>query len=164
MTMVVNSNIFEGVEKLLEIWFTGTGNLRNALPKHVWETEIFPKVGCSILLTREAHDTTAYVLSESSLFVSSKRIILKTCGTTQCLKALPMILEYTKKSNMVLDSVFYSRKNFLCPSEQPDLYKSSHFESESEFIDGILDSKYETKSLCFGPLNSSRWYLYIMEN
>lgn len=48
--------------------------------------------------------------SESSLFISDERIIMKTCGTTRLLDALDVIREYAKQyANM--DKVWREKIN-----------------------------------------------------
>ncbi|MFV1056309.1 hypothetical protein QML23_30285, partial [Klebsiella pneumoniae] len=61
----------------------------------------------------------AYVLSESSMFVSKRRFILKTCGTTLLLKALVPLLKLARDYSGFdsIQSFFYSRKNFMKPSQ-----------------------------------------------
>ena len=46
------------------------------------------KVKCSIISATRNDQVDAYVLSESSMFVSQRRFILKTCGTTTPLQII----------------------------------------------------------------------------
>lgn len=55
------------------------------------------------------------MLSESSLFVYSHKIIAKTCGTTTLLRMLPPLLERVAAKKMEVEWVAYSRKDFLFP-------------------------------------------------
>ena len=83
-------DFFEGQEKLLEVWFkpkdghTHKGKhphkdskkgLR-AIPEHTL-TEILETAKCCILDSYHGNFMDSYVLSESSLFVTAHRIILK---------------------------------------------------------------------------------------
>ncbi|OBZ68008.1 S-adenosylmethionine decarboxylase proenzyme [Grifola frondosa] len=102
------SGPFEGPEKLLEIWFQpspadvpdaststdGKFGLRK-VPREVWE-EMLDIVKCKILSSVEGTEMDAYLLSESSFFVSPHRLILKTCGTTLNLLGVPRILEIAR--------------------------------------------------------------------
>lgn len=156
-------DFFEGTEKLLEIWF-GCKSENNpaicdlrAIPRSVWE-QILKVVKCEIKSYRKNEYIDAYVLSESSLFVSRNRIILKTCGSTTLLHAVkPMIYavrDFTKFDS-VLD-MFYSRKNFMRPELQIKPHTS--FEDETE----VLDEMFHGSAYCLGRMNGDCWYLYTL--
>ena len=53
---------------------------------------------CEIISSMTNSEISAYVLSESSMFISKRRFILKTCGTTtplDCIEALTkLVLEF----------------------------------------------------------------------
>jgi len=89
--MVSTDYFFEGVEKLLEIWFAPDteenhdGDLRR-IPRSEWDN-LVKSVNAQILSVIENDDIQAFLLSESSLLVSKRRVIIKTCGTTKCLQA-----------------------------------------------------------------------------
>lgn len=77
--------------------------------------------------------------SESSLFIFSNRLILKTCGTTLNLLGLPRILSVAK-TYAGLDCVyrcFYSRKSFMFPERQQGPHGSG-WGGEVEFLDDIF--------------------------
>ena len=93
------------------------------------------------------------------MFVSKRRWILKTCGTTtplQCLKPLlQMAFEISGYSE--IEELFYSRKNY----KKPELQVSPHrgFEEEVEFLDQFFDNG---RAYCLGSLNRDCWYLYTL--
>jgi hypothetical protein len=60
----------------------------------------------------------AYVLSESSLFVYPTKWVLKTCGTTKLLRAVPRLLEMAAELSMAPRRIKYSRASFLFPEQQ----------------------------------------------
>ncbi|KAK7869452.1 hypothetical protein R5R35_008170 [Gryllus longicercus] len=160
-----NSSVqfFEGVEKLLEIWFARTdGNtnqcdLRN-IPRQKLEN-LLKIVRCEVISFMSNDNIDAYVLSESSMFVAQRRFILKTCGTTtplQCLKPLLVLVQQYAGFDDVED-VFYSRKNF----KRPDLQMSPHQAFEQEVA--LLDTFFENGSAyCMGAMNRDCWYLYTL--
>lgn len=162
--MAENQNIgglqyFEGVEKLLEIWFTPNPSNKNAdlrkIPRSVWDA-LLKSVRCEIISFKRNDQIDAYVLSESSMFVSKRRWILKTCGTTtplECIEPLIQMAENAGYKN--IEYLFYSRKNF----KRPDLQVSPHrtFEEEVNVLDSFFDNG---RAYCLGSINHDCWYLY----
>ncbi|EKM54348.1 uncharacterized protein PHACADRAFT_258147 [Phanerochaete carnosa HHB-10118-sp] len=161
---------FEGPEKLLEIWFAsspadlpdvsesvnGKFGLRK-VPRAVWE-EMLDIVKCKILSHIEGHEMDAYLLSESSFFVSPHRLILKTCGTTLNLLGLPRMLEIAK-THANLTAVyrcFYSRKAFMFPERQRGPHRD--WRAEVEFLDQIFPNG---AAYTVGKVNGDHWLLYI---
>ena len=94
---------FEAAERTLEVVF-GTTTTTSALPdtvspfdlrsllSHADWAKILRTVGIEILSTKVSEHATAYLLSESSLFVWSERFLLKTCGQSMPLLVLSMLL------------------------------------------------------------------------
>ena len=99
------AHFFEGTEKLLEVWFSrqqsdasqGSGDLRT-IPRSEWDV-LLKDVQCSIISVTKTDKQEAYVLSESSMFFSKERFILKTSGTDLVhllLKALVPLLKLAR--------------------------------------------------------------------
>ncbi|KAI0048314.1 S-adenosylmethionine decarboxylase [Auriscalpium vulgare] len=161
---------FEGPEKLLEIWFApspahlpgahtapdGKFGLRT-VARAMWE-DMLAIVKCEVLSVVEGAETDAYLLSESSLFVSPHRLILKTCGTTLNLLGLPRILAIARDhaSLPTVYRCFYSRKSFFFPERQ----KGPHREWKDEvgYLDGIFQNG---AAYSVGRMNGDHWLLYI---
>lgn len=104
----------------------------------------------------------AYLLSESSMFVYPYRIVLKTCGTTTLLNALPRVLEIARDycGLSVVDSFFYSRKAFMFPERQ--IFPHGKWSNEVEFLDAIFPATdFETSPYVVGKINSDHWCLYL---
>lgn len=145
ISSIESNDFFEGVEKLLEIWFgrssgvddndhvisVGTGSVdvirrssdgeeddksgddemedmdgNKRLMRRDGDLRRIPKktiqdmlalVKCEIISETHSDHIDAYVLSESSLFVSRNRIILKTCGSTVLLRCVKPFLYLAKK-------------------------------------------------------------------
>ncbi|XP_046406065.1 S-adenosylmethionine decarboxylase proenzyme isoform X1 [Ischnura elegans] len=154
---------FEGVEKLLEVWFKKSDgdnkscDLRN-IPRQKWEG-LLKIVRCEIISFVRNDHVDAYVLSESSMFVARRRFILKTCGNTTpllCLKPLLLLVEQYAGYDEVED-VFYSRKNF----KRPELQLAPHhsFEEEVALLDTFFN---DGAAYCLGTINRDCWYLYTL--
>lgn len=166
--MVTNVDLyFEGVEKLLEIWFSSSQfieddrlDLRN-IPRSKIHG-LLENVKCEVISSMSNDYLDSYVLSESSLFVAKKRFILKTCGTTtplQCLKHLMVLVETYTGFDTVQD-VFYSRKNY----KRPELQQSPHRDFEEEL--DLLNSFFPDGSgyILGSPSTNNTWYLFTYNN
>lgn len=121
-------------------------------------------VQCEIISMTRNDTIDAYVLSESSLFVSKRRILLKTCGSTTpllCLKVgrsfdVDGHVEPVSNSRLCLwvdeqymlhlvkqfagfdevQDLFYSRKNY----KRPELQREPHrtFTDEAALLDSMF--------------------------
>jgi S-adenosylmethionine decarboxylase len=95
--------------------------------------------------------------SESSLFVSPHRLILKTCGTTLNLMGLPRILEIAREHEMPnVYRCFYSRKSFFFPELQNGPHRE--WRDEVEYLDGYFQNG---AAYSVGKMNGDHWLLYI---
>ncbi|KAH9831224.1 S-adenosylmethionine decarboxylase [Rhodofomes roseus] len=161
---------FEGPEKLLEIWFKpspadvpdaasatdGKFGLRK-VPREVW-ADMLDIVQCKILSVAEGMEVDAYLLSESSLFVSPHRLILKTCGTTLNLLGVPRILEIARDhaSLPTVYRLFYSRKAFMFPERQMGPHRD--WRAEIDYLDNIFPNG---AAYTIGKVNGDHWLLYM---
>jgi len=115
-------------------------------------------VRCKVLNVIHGKEMDAYLLSESSLFISPHRLILKTCGTTLNLLGLPQILEIAR-TNATLPTVyrcFYSRKSFMYPERQLGPHRD--WKDEVKYLDGIFQNG---SAYTVGKVNGDHWLLYI---
>ncbi|THH08387.1 hypothetical protein EW145_g2749 [Phellinidium pouzarii] len=135
---------------------TGKSGLRS-VDRKVWE-DMLDIVKCKILSAVNGLEMDAYLLSESSLFISPHRLILKTCGTTLNLLGLPRILaiarEYAGLSKVY--QCFYSRKAFMFPEKQLGPHRD--WGMEVEFLDRIFD---HGSAYTVGKVNGDHWLLYM---
>nr|CAI5846823.1 unnamed protein product [Callosobruchus analis] len=154
---------FEGVEKLLEIWFTtGDSGSKSADLRKIPRTKLeslLKIVRCEIISFVKNDQIDAYVLSESSMFISKRRFILKTCGTTTpllCLQPLLLLAEQYGGFTKVED-LFYSRKNYKRPELQ--IMPHQHFDQEVALLDTLFP---DGAAYCLGAVNKDCWYLYTL--
>jgi S-adenosylmethionine decarboxylase len=157
---MASSDFFEGTEKLLEVWFVGSSScasLRNIDRKDL--DELLALVKCHVLSDRHGDEMDAYVLSESSMFISKRRFILKTCGETTLLNAVEYLLKLAKRVGFSdVENVFYSRKNFMKPHLQAQPHHS--FKSETKALDRLFG---KGTAYALGRLNGDCWYLYTLD-
>lgn len=155
-------HFFEGVEKLLEIWFEPNPSNKNAdlrkIPRPMWDA-LLKTVRCEIISFTRNEQIDAYVLSESSMFVSKRRWILKTCGTTTPLQCLEPLLRLASEiaGYSEIEDLFYSRKNF----KRPEMQVSPHrgFEEEVAFLDSFFE---DGRAYSLGAINRDCWHLYTL--
>lgn len=155
-------HFFEGVEKLLEIWFEPNPSNKGAdlrkIPRPMWDA-LLKTVRCEIISFTRNEQIDAYVLSESSMFVSKRRWILKTCGSTMTLACLEPLLRLASEiaGYSEIEELFYSRKNF----KRPELQVSPHrgFDEEVAFLDSFFE---DGRAYSLGAINRDCWYLYTL--
>ena len=113
--------VFEGSEKRVEIDFNFTASTPDAGLRALSRAqldELMSLAACTIVSQRRNEFLDAYVLSESSLFVYPTKWVLKTCGTTKLLNAVPRLLEMASALGMESRRCMYSRASFLFPEQQ----------------------------------------------
>jgi S-adenosylmethionine decarboxylase len=117
---------FEGPEKKLEMYFSfpQTGMRGNADGR--W-TRVVRACGAEIIKATTSPCIDSYLLSESSLFVWDNRLLLITCGQTNPIFALPVILEFVDRKGVAF--VFYERKKANFPQ-----YQKTDFDQDRAFL------------------------------
>ncbi|MCE7766557.1 hypothetical protein GQL56_28420, partial [Pseudomonas putida] len=98
--------------------------------------EILGPAECTRVDSLSNDDVDSYVLSESSLFVYSYKIIIKTCGTTKLLLAIPPILKLAETLSLKVQDVRYTRGSFMFPGAQS--FPHRHFSEEVAVLDGYF--------------------------
>ncbi|XP_002164390.1 S-adenosylmethionine decarboxylase proenzyme 2 isoform X1 [Hydra vulgaris] len=155
---------FEGTEKLLEIWFKSSleiigGDLRN-IPR--FELDAMLKiVNAEIVSVKKNEFIDSYVLSESSMFISKDRFIIKTCGIITLLESVQQILRLAEKYGKmsIVQNFFYSRRAYLRPNDQIGIHKT--FNEEVNYLKLFIPYG---AAYSMGLNESSKWYLFTTDN
>lgn len=139
---------FEGAEKKLEIIVSPKLQPLNKLPKEFWE-KLVAKCEATILSTVSNDKQTAYLLSESSLFVWDDRLLMLTCGQTKLIESALFFMEEVGHENV--DCLFFQRKNEYRSHLQP-----------SDFIADAkrLGKRLEGEALRLGKMHSHHTQLF----
>ncbi|PAN17211.1 hypothetical protein PAHAL_3G113800 [Panicum hallii] len=164
------SSGFKGFEKLLELVFSlpSCGGARaqhglRLLPVGALR-EALEAVQCAVVSAAGNTAFDAYVLSESSLFVYPSRAVLKTCGTTRLLRAVPVLLRAAgDELGLALRSCRYSRGSYLFPEAQP--FPHDDFADEVRYLDGAVPSGLRFRRASVMPAShrhsgQNRWHEY----
>lgn len=172
---VENAFGFEGFEKRLEVEFeaqagqdksshtSGNGAGLRSLSRCELD-EMLTAAECTIVSERHNTWFDSYVLSESSLFVYPRRLILKTCGKTQLLNAVPFLLRQATALSLKAARCKYSRGTFIFPDAQPFPYTS--FTEETRVLDELFAPMIVHGCRSAHVLNghpdssSSSWHIY----
>jgi S-adenosylmethionine decarboxylase len=158
---------FEGYEKRLEISFSEApvftdpnGRGLRALSRAQIDS-VLDLARCTIVSKLSNEDFDSYVLSESSLFVYPYKMVIKTCGTTKLLLAIPRILELAEELSLPLAAVKYSRGTFIFPDAQPSPHKN--FADEVAFLNryfGGLRSGGNAYVIGDSAKPGQKWHVY----
>ncbi len=144
---------FEGSEKKAEIILNPKHqSLLQCYSDDFW-AEMVRHCNAQILSSTRNSEVTAYLLSESSLFVWSDRILILTCGDTRLVDAVLYFLQQVSED--LIEQVIYQRKNEYCSHLQ-----ASHVLDDSKKLQQLGDGKL----LRFGELDSHHSYFYHLEN
>lgn len=171
---VNGGHFFEGAEKRLEIYFQSdttrsltAPDLRKILQSS-WETAL-NIVKCKVISVISNSEIIAYLLSESSMFITRNSVLIKTCGSTILLHCLQTILQLAHDIGFgTIQHLYYSHKNMLAPDSQLAPHKS--FEKECEYLNQHLKQIGVAKSFGSGisikqrPFSADRFYLYLLNN
>jgi len=160
---------FEGTEKLLEVWFTSnvedglTNNNNNGdlriIPREKLD-QLLGIVDAEIISVDKNEFIDSYVLSESSMFISSNRFIIKTCGITKLLFAVQPLIDIVQRfTGMKLMNFFYSRRVYLKPENQIGIHQT--FNSEVEYLQKIVP---DGSPYIIGSKQTEQWYLFTSDN
>lgn len=143
---------FEGSEKKFEIVLKpGQKSLRER-PKTYWQELV--KCSCAEIIGEVSNaSVTAYLLSESSLFVWDNRITMITCGETTLANAVEFFLK--DQGPDAVDMLVFQRKNEFQSYRQ----KSNFFEDVQR-----LENLTSGESLCFGTLHEHHNLLYASKH
>lgn len=171
---------FEGPEKTLTLCFkaakVATRSLR-LITRDSWET-ILKFAKCAILSTCESTSSkvvistekgkrvktkgvTAFLLSESSLFVTDNTLSLKTCGQTTPLMALEPILDLVipswraKRPEHYLQYVSFTRLSYMFPEQQV----SPHTSWQEEV--SYLGKHFNGDAVILGSSKLSAFHVYV---
>ncbi|MCC6137037.1 MAG: hypothetical protein IT287_00260 [Bdellovibrionaceae bacterium] len=113
-----------------------------------WEDVVWA-AGAKILSKVSNEHMDAYLLSESSLFVYDKYVIMITCGRTRLVQAVKKILSAIKPEH--IDAFFYERKNEVFPQYQA----TDFFEDSSK-----LKKWFSGESMRFGQEDEHHLFLF----
>lgn len=130
-----------GPEKRLEIRLGGDVDLRT-LPVYFWQ-ELVALAGARIISRLDHHHSLSFILSESSLFVRKKQVVLITCGNTAPMAILPRFCE-----SFSSDAIRYMRAEYKTTAHVVE-YEEAFRSQCREVMDILPDS--EITSVAAGP-------------
>ncbi|KAI3908537.1 hypothetical protein MKX01_009339 [Papaver californicum] len=159
---------FEGFEKRLELKFSGHDDpkmIGMGLRRIDFDSiqQVLDAVQCTVVSAVGNRHFDAYVLSESSLFVYPTKIIIKTCGTTQLLKSVPIMLSHASDIGLNICSCRYTRGSFIFPKAQP--FPHTSFRDEVEYLDQSLPHELCYRKASVMPSKKTKkslhsWHVY----
>ena len=142
---------FESSEKKIELVFSEKSPSLLELPESFWR-KMLRSCGATVVLSSKFPELHSYILSESSLFVWQRRLLLITCGQTRLSKTLLKILQHFRKEH--LEVCFFQRKNEFFPQIQ-----KSCFQKDLQKIKNQI----EGRAYRFGSLMEHHFFLFHSE-
>ncbi len=143
---------FEGSEKKLEIYLKSSTRNLLEVSKEKW-AEV-ASAACAKILSEIRNDhQIAFLLSESSMFITRDRIVMITCGETTLANAVAAILDLIEFSDV--ESLFYERKKEVFPE-----YQKSNFYQDVK----VLRDHFSGTAYRFGDEDDHHIFLYHYGN
>lgn len=124
---------FEGPEKKVEVVVSPAVPSLRSLGEAYWHG-IVERAQAKILSKMSNDECDAYLLSESSLFVLDRRIVMITCGRTTLVDAVQELLKRVPASEVEL--LVYERKNQLFPE-----YQTTNFFQDAQRLRELLPGR-----------------------
>lgn len=159
-----NDDLFEGVEKRIELVFNEHTHIMSSLRSLTHEdiSQILDAAKCTILVKKSLEDFDAYILSESSLFVYDYKVIILTCGTTSLLLSVPLIIQKAILLGLTCILCQFTRGDYLFPTNQN--YPHTSFEEECKYLDthvSSMNTKFVSSDNFNSKLYSKSKYIWI---
>lgn len=123
---------------MLEIELRLSAPSLRALPREVWD-RVVEASGGAILRADSASEMDAYILSESSLFVSDRSMTLLTCGRTLLPRSFMVLLDHIRPADF--SGLRFSRQRDRLPLEA-----LSSFEEDIAELSRVLEGSVESAS------------------
>ena len=142
---------FEGSEKKIEVIFNKKISGLRTLPDQYWQ-DLAASARSRILSRISNSSLDAYLLSESSLFVQDRHLVMITCGTTQLVLAVEKLMASFDSGD--IEAFFYERKNELFPQVQ-----STDFFKDAE----VLRHWFDGEVMRFGREDEHHLYLFALK-
>lgn len=158
---------FEGFEKRLEVHFELASGVSLETPfrglRDIPRGELdamLEAAQCTIVSRLSNKSFDSYVLSESSLFVYPLGVVIKTCGTTRLLRAIPGLLASAAALGFQPHACRYTRGSFIFPDAQPAPHHD--FAAEAAELDQSFGHLGQGgRAYVMGDaLSGSRWHVY----
>lgn len=143
---------FEGSEKKLEVVVKKGAKSLRSYGRDAWE-EVVHKSRATILSEISNDHQDAYLLSESSLFVSDSRMVMITCGKTTLVHAAQAVLNLVPSEDIEL--LMYERKREIFPE-----YQRSNFYQDAKLLNEMIDGD----AYRFGAEDDHHIYLFHTKN
>lgn len=150
---------YEGTEKRLEITVAEHDLL--LLPESFWQRMV-SQAGACILSKIENSHLSAYLLSESSLFVWKNSLLMITCGNTHLVKAAQFFQKEMTKDN--IQSLLFHRHQPLQPESQISNFKQDSIQLNAQ-LQGVTQhwqGKYQGDLFLFGNISSDYSHKQIL--
>ncbi len=147
----MSNPFFEGTEKKVELVVSGAVPGLRGLGHGRWR-EIVEAARANVLSCMTTEHCDAYLLSESSLFVFERKMLMITCGQTCLVDAVAELLQDVSAEDV--DFLVFERKNEVFPHRQP-----TSFHEDAMALNKLLPGK----AMRFGEEEEHHLHLYHLD-